>query len=140
MLLKNLIVKYKRFGIATRIIEILNQVRVQRVNLNDKASAQAVDMAMDSIGRSDLSDCGNGKDTIALRILNFSNAAQSTYSVSYQIDNNPVVKEDVRTVNILPNSSFLSIDSGLLSNSTLKSVKPLSERILLRIGFTKFKN
>ena len=70
------------------------------------ASAQAIDLAIDSVGHTDISDCGNIKDTIAMRILNLGNTAQSSYSVSYRIDNNPVVTEEVRTINIAPNSSI----------------------------------
>ena len=64
-------------------------------------------MALDSVGRTDISDCGSIKDSIVLRILNFSSTAQSTYKVSYRVDNSAVVSEDVRTVNILPNGSAI---------------------------------
>jgi Secretion system C-terminal sorting domain len=86
------------------------------------AAAQAVDLAMDSIGRVDLSDCGSLKDTVLLRLFNYGNTAQSTYSVSYRIDNNAVVTEDVRTVNVLPGKSaiykFQSTANTLLATGT----------------------
>jgi Secretion system C-terminal sorting domain len=71
------------------------------------ASTQSVDLAMDSIGRVDLSDCGSAKDTILLRLVNLGNTAQSSYTVNYRIDNNLVVSENVSTLNILPNKSLL---------------------------------
>jgi aminopeptidase N len=47
--IKNLITKLKRFGISKRIIEILNQIRAQRILLNDKDSVAAVDKAINEI-------------------------------------------------------------------------------------------
>ena len=49
-------------------------------------------------------------------------------------------KDLVGLMNILPFNSFLSIDSGVSSNTTLKSVKPLSFLILSKIGLTNDKN
>ena len=42
--------------------------------------------------------------------------------------------------NILPTNSPLSIDSGVSSNTTLKSVKPLLALMLSKIGLTRVKN
>lgn len=70
-------------------------------------AAQAVDLAMDSVGRVDKSDCGSIRDSIILRLFNFGTTAQSSYSVSYRIDNNAAITEDVRTVNVLPGRSTL---------------------------------
>ncbi len=47
--IKNLITKLKRFGISKRIIEILNQIKTQRIQLNDKTSVAAVDKAINEI-------------------------------------------------------------------------------------------
>jgi hypothetical protein len=71
------------------------------------ASSQSVDLAMDSIGRTDKSDCGSARDTMLLRIFNFGNTAQSSYTVNYRIDNNLVVSEVVNTVSVAPGRSIL---------------------------------
>ncbi len=47
--IKNLITKLKKFAISKRVIEILNQIKMQRGKLNDTASAIAVDKAINEI-------------------------------------------------------------------------------------------
>lgn len=44
--IKNLIVKYRILSIASKVIERLNEIKAQRIILNDKASVQAVDDAI----------------------------------------------------------------------------------------------
>jgi Secretion system C-terminal sorting domain len=70
------------------------------------SAATAVDLAVDSVGRVDRSDCGNLKDSIAIRIFNLSNAAQNAYSVSYRLDENAVVTENL-TISIPSGKSIL---------------------------------
>ena len=70
------------------------------------SAATAVDLAVDSVGRTDMSDCGNAKDSVVIRIFNLSNSAQNTYNVGYRLDANTAVTESV-TLNIEPNKSVL---------------------------------
>jgi Secretion system C-terminal sorting domain len=70
------------------------------------SAPNAVDLAVDSVGRIDRSDCGNLKDSVLIRIFNLGNAAQNTYSVGYRLDNNTAVTENV-TLNIPPGKSIL---------------------------------
>ena len=44
--IKALVIGERKFGIAPRIIVILNQIKVQRIKLNDAASAKAIDEAI----------------------------------------------------------------------------------------------
>jgi hypothetical protein len=70
------------------------------------SAANAVDLAIDSVGRIDKTDCGNIKDSIVIRIYNFSNAAQNNYTVGYRLDNNAAVSENV-TLSIPAGKSVL---------------------------------
>lgn len=71
------------------------------------SEANVTDLALDSIARVDISDCGSVKDTVVLRIFNLGNTAQSTYSVSFSLDNNTPVTENVTNFNILAGQSAL---------------------------------
>ena len=70
------------------------------------SAANIVDLAIDSVGRIDKSDCGNLKDSVLVRIFNLSNTTQNSYSVGYRLDNNTVVTENV-TLNIPSGKSIL---------------------------------
>ena len=70
-------------------------------------SAAATDLALDSIGRVDLSDCGNLTDTVSLRIYNLGTTAQSSYSVGFRVDNGTPITEVVTNFNIPPGQSAI---------------------------------
>ncbi len=86
------------------------------------APASAIDLALDSIGRVDISDCGSMKDTVALKIYNLGTTAQSTYSVSFKLDNNAAISENVTNVNIPPGGfviyKFKAALNSLVSSGT----------------------
>jgi Secretion system C-terminal sorting domain len=69
-------------------------------------AANIVDLAIDSVGRIDKSDCGNLKDSVVIRIFNLSNTNQNTYVVGYRLDNNTAIAENA-TLNIAPGKSIL---------------------------------
>lgn len=64
------------------------------------SNAAVTDLALDSVGRVDISDCGSVKDTVSLRIFNLGNTAQASYSVGFRVDNNAPVTETVTNFNI----------------------------------------
>jgi aminopeptidase N len=47
--IKSLAVQYKKYGVAPRIIPLLNNIKSKRLALNDLASAAAIDKAIDDI-------------------------------------------------------------------------------------------
>jgi hypothetical protein len=63
-------------------------------------AGNAVDVALDSLGRVDLSDCGNITDTVLIRIFNLGSTTQSAFTVGYQIDNNAQFTENVTNFNV----------------------------------------
>ncbi len=71
------------------------------------SAANVTDLALDSIGRVDMSDCGSVKDTVVLRIYNLGNAAQSSYSVNFSLDNGTPISENVTNFNIPAGQSAL---------------------------------
>jgi hypothetical protein len=79
-------------------------VAIDNINIS---APLAVDLAMDSIGRVDISDCGNARDTMQLRIFNLGTTAQSVYTLNVQVDNNTPVSETIQTVSIDPSKSIL---------------------------------
>jgi Secretion system C-terminal sorting domain len=70
------------------------------------SAANVVDLAIDSVGKIDKSDCGNLKDSVVIRVFNLSNSVQNAYTVSYRLDNSTVVTENV-TLNIPSGKSIL---------------------------------
>jgi hypothetical protein len=96
-----------RFRFAFRADGAINQnydgIAIDNIAIS---AANAIDLAVDSVGRIDKSDCGNLKDSVLIRIFNFSNTAQNTYNVGYRLDNNTAVSENV-TLNIAPGKSVL---------------------------------
>ena len=71
------------------------------------SAANVTDLALDSVGRVDISDCGSVKDTVVLRIFNLGNTAQSTYTVNFSLDNGTAVSENVSNFNIAAGQSGL---------------------------------
>ena len=110
-----------RFGFRA---DVSNNIAFDGIAIDNiaVAAAPAIDLAIDSIGKVDISDCGSTKDTIVLKIFNFSTTAQSSYAVSYSIDNGAFITEQVRTVNILPGKfaiyKFQASANTLLSAGT----------------------
>ena len=90
------------------------------------SSVVEVDMATDSIGKVDISDCGSPTDTAVLKIFNLSSTQESNYKLSFQVDNNTPVTETV-VLAIPPGQSALykfktTFNSVLASGShTLKA-------------------
>lgn len=86
------------------------------------AESAATDMALDSIARVDISDCGSVKDTVVLRIFNMGGTEQSAYSVSYKLDNNTTVTENIANFPLQPGQSalyrFATPVNTLLSSGT----------------------
>jgi Secretion system C-terminal sorting domain len=70
------------------------------------SAPNAIDLAIDSVGRIDKSDCGNLKDSVVVRVFNLGSVAQNVYTLSYRLDNNTVVTENI-TLNIAPGKSIL---------------------------------
>jgi Secretion system C-terminal sorting domain len=96
-----------RFRFVFRSNDLFNQ-NYDGIAIDNFAisAASIVDLAIDSVGKTDKSDCGNLKDSVVVRVFNLSNTAQNTYTISYRLDNNNVVTENV-ALNIAPGKSIL---------------------------------
>lgn len=97
-----------RFRFAFRS-DIANNINYDGVAIDNivVAPTSAIDLAIDSVGKVDRSDCGNIKDTVALRIINLGNSDQSTFSVAYKLDNNTPVTENITNITLKPGESVL---------------------------------
>ena len=62
----------------------------------------ATDIGVASVSNSDMSLCGSEMDSIVIEIRNFGTQAQSGFDVSYQIDNGPIVTENVGSLIVNP--------------------------------------
>ncbi len=66
-------------------------------------------------------DCGNAQDRVRLTISNFGTSVVAGFNVSYQVNNSPIVTENVGTLSIMPgtqatyifNTPFSSITPGV---------------------------
>jgi hypothetical protein len=67
----------------------------------------SADLAVDSVARTDRSDCGSATDSIVVRLVNLGSAAQSNFIIGYQLDNGAIVRDTVQNVTIQPNNSIL---------------------------------